>query len=140
VVVDFERQGPVTYEWRGAFQSSEIEALHAECFDHPPAERCDRWRHLRRHSLGWVCARASNQLIGFVNVAWDGAAHAFLLDTMVTASARRRGIGAQLVAEAVVRTRAAGCEWLHVDFDDGFRPFYIDACGFHPTQAGLIRL
>jgi hypothetical protein len=36
--------------------------------------------------------------------------------------------------------RTAGCEWLHVDFDDDLRPFYFDACGFTPTNAGLIRL
>lgn len=35
---------------------------------------------------------------------------------------------------------AAGCEWLHVDFEDDLRPCYFDACGFTPTNAGLIRL
>jgi hypothetical protein len=35
---------------------------------------------------------------------------------------------------------AAGCEWLHVDFEDGLRPFSFDACGFRPTNAGLIAL
>jgi hypothetical protein len=36
--------------------------------------------------------------------------------------------------------RTAGCEWLHVDFDDDLRPFYFDACGFRPTNGGLIHL
>jgi hypothetical protein len=36
--------------------------------------------------------------------------------------------------------RAAGCEWLHVDFEDHLRAFYFDACGFVPTNAGLIEL
>jgi hypothetical protein len=31
-------------------------------------------------------------------------------------------------------------EWMHVDFDDHLRPFYFDACGFTPTNAGLIEL
>jgi hypothetical protein len=35
---------------------------------------------------------------------------------------------------------AAGCEWLHVDFEPELRRFYLDACGFRPTDAGLIRL
>jgi hypothetical protein len=35
---------------------------------------------------------------------------------------------------------AAGCEWLHVDFDDDLRGFYFDACGFVPTNAGLLSL
>ncbi len=33
--------------------------------------------------------------------------------------------------------RGAGCEWLYVDFDDDLAPFYVKACGFEPTQAGL---
>jgi hypothetical protein len=38
------------------------------------------------------------------------------------------------------QAREAGCEWLHVDFDDHLRDFYFDACGFKPTNAGLIAL
>ncbi|MBA3290822.1 MAG: GNAT family N-acetyltransferase, partial [Actinobacteria bacterium] len=44
------------------------------------------------------------------------------------------------IAVAVAEARAAGCEWLHVDFDDHLRTFYFDACGFVPTNAGLIAL
>jgi hypothetical protein len=35
---------------------------------------------------------------------------------------------------------AAKCEWLHVDFEDHLRPFYLASCGFRPTDAGLIAL
>jgi len=59
---------------------------------------------------------------------------------MVSAAYRRQGIAARLVKEATDRARATGCEWLHVDFDDDLRPFYLDACGFEPAPAGLIRL
>jgi hypothetical protein len=45
-----------------------------------------------------------------------------------------------VVATAAQGAREAGCEWLHVDFDDDLRPFYYDACGFTPTNAGLLRL
>jgi hypothetical protein len=41
---------------------------------------------------------------------------------------------------AVERAKAAGCEWLHVDFDDPLAPFYYDACGFTPSPAGVIHL
>jgi GNAT superfamily N-acetyltransferase len=99
------------------------------------------WRgQVERHSLGWVCARDGAELVGFVNVAWDGVVHAFVLDTMVAAGARRHGVGTRLVEVAVERSRAAGCEWLHVDFEDHLRGFYFDACGFTPTNAGLIQL
>jgi N-acetylglutamate synthase-like GNAT family acetyltransferase len=73
-------------------------------------------------------------------VAWDGTVHAFVLDTMVAMSARRHGIGTELVAVAVTEARKAGCEWLHVDFEDHLRAFYFDACGFERTNAGLIEL
>ena len=129
----------VACDWRGAFGNGELNALHAEAFESRLRE--DDWRaQLERHSLGWVCARDGDELVGFVNVAWDGGVHAFVLDTIVAKHAQRRGIGTQLVAVAVERSRAAGCEWLHVDFDDHLRPFYFDACGFTPTNAGLIRL
>jgi GNAT superfamily N-acetyltransferase len=129
----------ITYEWRGAFDNQEVNALHAEGFDHRLLE--DDWKgHVERHSLGWVCARDGDALVGFVNVAWDGAVHAFILDTLVTARVGRVGVGTALVARARDEARAAGCEWLHVDFEDDLRAFYIDSCGFAPTNGGLIAL
>jgi GNAT superfamily N-acetyltransferase len=62
------------------------------------------------------------------------------LDTMADPSARGRGIGGALVAAATAEARAAGCEWLHVDFEDHLTGFYVDRAGFRPTRAGLIRL
>lgn len=73
-------------------------------------------------------------------MAWDGGGHAFLLDTLVASSHRRRGIAVQLVGHAVNAARAAECEWLHVDFEAHLRDFYWDACGFNSTDAGVIRL
>jgi GNAT superfamily N-acetyltransferase len=129
----------IYYEWRGGFDSAEVNVLHAVGFDHPVLDI--DWRaQVNRFSLGWVCARAGGELVGFVNVAWDGGVHAFVLDTLVAATARRHGAGTALVAAAVEGARDAGCEWLHVDFDDHLRPFYFDACGFAPTNAGLIAL
>jgi len=130
---------PYTFEWRGAFDDAEVEALHAEGFDHEPQE-FDWGSHLMRHSLGWVCARHEGDLVGFVNVAWDGSTHAFVLDTLTARHARRRGVGTRLVAVAAAEARAAGCEWLHVDYDEDLEPFYVGACGFSPVPAGIIRL
>ncbi len=128
-----------TYEWRGSFTNAEVNALHAEGFDHPVLD--DDWEgQLHRHSLGWVTARDGDDLVGFVNVAWDGWGHAFVLDTLVPVRARRRGIATRLVAVATDQARAVGCEWLHVDFEPHLRAFYLDSCGFTPTDAGLIAL
>jgi GNAT superfamily N-acetyltransferase len=129
----------VGFHWRGGFTNSELNELHAEAFAHDVLN--DDWAgQVERHSLGWVCAREDAGLVGFVNVAWDGGVHAFILDTVVAGPARHRGIGTQLVRVAVDHARATGCEWLHVDFDDHLREFYFEACGFEPTNAGLIPL
>ena len=129
----------ITYEWRGEFDNASLNSLHAEGFDHPPLN-VDWVTQVHRHSLGWVCARHDGQLVGFVNVAWDGGVHAFILDTVVGGGRRRSGIGAELVAVAAREARTAGCEWLHVDFEEHLQAFYLDACGFSPTDAGLIAL
>jgi GNAT superfamily N-acetyltransferase len=130
----------ITYAWRGELGNDEINRLHAEGFGHRVLG--DDWvAQLERHSLGWVTARDDDgRLAGFVNVAWDGAIHAFILDTLVAETARRAGVGTGLVTVAVREARAAGCEWLHVDFEDHLRDFYFGACGFTPTNAGLIEL
>lgn len=129
----------IKYEWRGDFDNTALNTLHADGFGHPGAQT--DWRdRLERHSLGWVCAWADGSLIGFVNVAWDGGVHAFILDTVVARHYRARGVGAELIATASDEARAAKCEWLHVDFEKHLRPFYFDACGFKETAAGLIAL
>ncbi|WP_328778440.1 GNAT family N-acetyltransferase [Streptomyces canus] len=129
----------ITYEWRGDVDNSALNKLHAEGFDHPVGET--DWRaRLQRHSLGWVCAWEGDRLVGFVNVAWDGGVHAFVLDTVVAQRNRSSGVGAALVKAAAEGCRAAGCEWLHVDFEEHLRSFYFDACGFRETTAGLIAL
>ena len=131
--------GELEFSWRGAFDNDELNALHAEAFGHTIGD--DDWRRqVERYSLGWVCARRGDVLVGWVNVAWDGGVHAFVLDTIVAQAARHRGIGTRLVAMAVEQARLAGCEWLHVDFDDELAAFYVDACGFTPTAAGVIAL
>ncbi|AGA28275.1 GNAT family N-acetyltransferase [Singulisphaera acidiphila] len=127
------------FEWRGTFTNKEINALHSECFEHPLSDD-DWWTQVNAFSLGWVCMRVSGDLAGFVNVAWDGGVHAFLLDTMITSALRRCGFATSLVEEAVKHAKASGCEWLHVDFDPHLRDFYFGACKFQPTDAGLIRL
>jgi len=132
-----------TYRWRGEFGNDEVNALHAEAFGTRVFDASERnWVRLTAdHSLGWATARdAGGTLVGFVNVVWDGLVHAWLQDVMVDRRARHQGVGSAVVATAAQGARTAGCEWLHVDFDDDLRPFYLDACGFTPTGAGLLQL
>jgi len=133
---------PASYEWRGTFDNVEINVLHAQAFRTRvfDATEWDWVAQVERHSLGWVVARTDGDLVGFTNVLWDGLVHAWLQDVMVATAARRRGIGVELVRHARDGARQAGCDYLHVDFDDDLRPFYFDACGFRPTNAGLIEL
>lgn len=90
-------------------------------------------------SLTYVAAYDEEQLVGFVNVAWDGGIHAFLLDTTVHPKVQRRGVGTELVRQAAREARRLGCNWLHVDFDEHLESFYRE-CGFRAAPAGLIDL
>lgn len=132
----------IVYRWRGHFEDAEVNALHAEAFDagHHTDEEWDWLSLVGRHSLGWATARNEDQLVGFMNVIWDGRLHAWIQDVMVSALSRHQGTGTRLIALAREECKKAGCEWLHVDFDDDLGDFYFRACGFTPTSAGLIRL
>ena len=90
-------------------------------------------------SLAYVCAYNGDQLIGFVNLAWDGGVHAFILDTTVHGAWQRQGIGLALVKRAVTVARERSIEWVHVDFEPHLLPFYR-RCGFGHTEAGLLHL
>jgi GNAT superfamily N-acetyltransferase len=92
-----------------------------------------------RRAVAYLLAYDEGRLVGSVYVAWDGAQHAFLLEPTVHPEYRHLGIGMELVRRAADAAREAGCEWLHVDYEEALTPFY-EASGFQPTAAGLIRL
>lgn len=90
-------------------------------------------------SIVHACAYDGDLMVGYVNVAWDGGGHAFLLDPTVDVEYQRRGVATELIRRAADAARARGAEWLHVDYEPELDPFY-KSCGFRPTPAGLIRL
>jgi GNAT superfamily N-acetyltransferase len=104
-----------------------------------PEHRARPFTPVLARSLCYVAAFDADRLIGFVNVATDGGAHAFLLDVTVDPDYRRQGTGTALVRAAISITAETHCEWLHVDYEASRTSFYR-ACGFTPTSAGLVRL
>src|ERR1700745_1170233 len=118
-----------------------LSALHHSAFSPGAAEAGAATRpwasRLERHSLTWVGAFSSGQLVGFVHAVWDGGTHAFILDTAVDPDFQRLGIGRDLVHAVTAEAFKAGCDWVHVDYEPGLADFYENACGFRPTPAGL---
>ncbi|MFC2031419.1 GNAT family N-acetyltransferase [Chloroflexota bacterium] len=127
----------VQYRLDPLVTNEELNALFADAWPSWPGD--EDFGPVLQRSLGYVCAYQQCQLVGFVNIAWDGGVHAFLLDTTVRSDCRRWGIGLELVRHAVELARSSGLEWLHVDFDPELEAFYQKA-GFQESRAGLINL
>ena len=127
---------PVDYRLNPPITNEELNALFTASW---PGHRWSDFSGVLAHSLSYVCAYHEERLIGFVNMAWNGGVHAFILDTTVHPDRRRRGVGQQLVRTAALAAQEHGIEWLHVDFEPHLRGFY-EACGFRYTDAGLMNL
>lgn len=127
----------IEYRVNPSVSNAELDHLYAISWPNhrPPYD----FRPELERSLAFVCAYDGVELIGFVRLAWDGSVHTFLLEPTVRPDHRRRGIGRSLVEQAVTVARERGMEWVHVDYEPHLTEFYR-ACGFVPTEAGLIRL
>ena len=127
---------PVVYRVDPPVSTGELDELFAAAWcGHEPRD----WNPILNRSLVYLCAYRGRHLVGFVNVAWDGGVHGFILDTTVHPEQRRRGIGRRLVSRAASEARDRNVEWLHVDFEPQLQGFY-DSCGFRPTEAVLLHL
>ncbi len=129
-------RGMIDYRVRPPWDNDTLNALYAAAW---PAHDGFDFAPVLSLALTYVFAYEGERLVGSVYVAWDGSQHAFLLEPTVHPDYRHRGIGKELVRRAAEESGAAGCEWLHVDYEADLAPFYA-ACGFVPTAAGLIRL
>ncbi|MEV1286615.1 GNAT family N-acetyltransferase [Micromonospora sp. NPDC049679] len=56
-----------------------------------PGHTSTSFAPMMARSIAWIAALRGRRLVGFVNVAGDGGAHAFILDTTVHPDERRRG-------------------------------------------------
>jgi len=126
----------IKYEISPDITNEALNALFADAWPHHTPRD---FRPVLSQSLGHVCAIADGVLVGFVNVAWDGGAHAFLLDPTVRSDFQRKGIGSELVRLAAELARSQEVEWLHVDYEPRLADFYRK-CGFRHTEAGLLKL
>lgn len=134
-MVKFNTSG-ISYRVSEDLSDDALNGLAEACW---PGDEPEEYGNVLAHSLLYVTAYHDELLIGFVNIAWDGGEHAFLLDTRVHPDYRLRGIGTAICRRAVAETRKRGVKWVHVDFEPHLRGFY-DGCGFRPTEAGLVRL
>jgi GNAT superfamily N-acetyltransferase len=116
--------------------NDELNDLFAHAWD--SHTRTD-FQPILKHSLCYACAYDRDQLVGYVNMAWDGGRHGFLLDTTVHGGYQRQGIGVRLVQEVLQAARERGLEWVHVDYEPHLAELYKQ-CGFRPTDAGLMNL
>ena len=126
----------ITYRLRPEVSDTELNTLFETSWE---GHRPRPFGPILERSLVYVCAYEGERLVGFVNLAWDGGLHAFLLDATVHPGLRRGGVGTRLVREAVEAARNSGVEWVHVDYEPPLRGFYA-SCGFRPTEAGLMRI
>jgi GNAT superfamily N-acetyltransferase len=125
----------IRYEIRRIVEPSKLDELFRASWGSPKPG----YARVLERSFTWVTAWQDGDLVGFVNVAWDGGSHFFLLDTTVRPDAQRQGVGSGLVAEAIKACRGRG-EWLHVDAPADLMERLYSRAGFQPTTAGLIDL
>lgn len=126
----------ITYRVSPTVGNDELNALFAAAWEGHTARD---FAPILARSLAYVCAYVAGELVGFVNLPWDGGIHAFLLDTTVHPAHQRQGIGSHLVTLAAAEARRCGIRWLHVDYEPHLEAFYR-GCGFQPSPAGVMRL
>ena len=126
----------VTLQRDPPLSDSELNALFEASW---PGHQDRAFGPILRRSLVYVAALAGERLVGFVNVAWDGGVHGFVLDTTVHPDFRRQGIGLSLLRAAARAAAEYELEWLHVDFVPEVAPLYRKA-GYRNTEAGLLEL
>ncbi len=126
----------ISYVTKAGVTSASLNELFAAAW---PAHRARDFMPVLACSLAFVTAYAGPRLIGFVNVAWDGGEHGFVLDPTVHPEFQRRGIGSQLLAHAIAGARERELSWLHVDYEPRLGRFY-ERAGFSASAAGVLRL
>lgn len=124
--------GMVVLRVRTPVADEELSALFVAAW---PGHGNTGFARVHERSLTWISAWRGERLVGYVNVATDGGIHAFVLDTTVHPDERRHGLGQRLVRAAADEARAAGIEWLHVDYEPHLAGFTAVAVSRRPLLA-----
>ena len=95
----------IEYKTEPELTDSELNDLFASAWENH-VER--KFGPVLEQSLTYVCAFAGSRLVGFVNVAWDGGVHGFILDTTVHRDFQRRRIGTEMMKRAADIVRIPG--------------------------------
>jgi len=127
---------PIRYEVKAMVSEFSLNELFINAW---PDYEARTFGPVLAHSLTYICAFEGPRLIGFVNVAWDGGWHGFVLDTTVHRDYQRKGIGTAMMLLAAEESRKQGLAWLHADFAPHLEEFYRK-CGYRHTEAGLLRV
>lgn len=77
--------------------------LHARAFGTASTSTHSWAMQLNRHSLTWVGAFDDDALTGFVQVCWDGGAHAFVLDTATNTTTLVRRVDHRPTTAGLIR-------------------------------------
>lgn len=126
----------ITISERARIELDELQDLFRRAWG--GGDKANYERVLER-AFTWITARDGDRLVGFINVAWDGGAHFFVLDTTVDPEHQRQGIGTALVRAAIEACRGHG-DWIHVDADQELMEKLYLPAGFAPADAGVAKL
>ena len=126
----------IEYRMKPSLTEARLEELHAAAWGEGPPRP---YGPVLKQSLAYVGAFEGDRLVGFVNVTWDGGAHAFITDAMVSPDHRHRGIGLELLRRAADAAREAGVRWIHADYEPHLDGFFAKA-GFLPTRARVLHV
>ena len=99
-------QDAIAFRLRPALTNEALNALFSSGWpEWQSAPDGSDWQPVLARSLAYACAFVGERVIGFVNVAWDGRDHAFLLDPRVAPESVRAKPRCQ---DELRRTRRAG--------------------------------
>lgn len=92
---------------------------------------------ISKHLYTYFTARKDGKLVGFIDVLSDGIADAYLQDLAINPEFQRKGIGTELVKNAIRFLQKNNIKCIQVTFNPEYEDFF-KRFGFHIYKAGGI--